>query len=295
MNLAGLPPEFRPWLLALLGVVLGAALLEGLVRQFVLRSGYDWRAFAASLGDVVGRRLVDALGVSIALPVLAWAYRHRLGDLPLDAAWALAVLFVGQEFCYYWYHRAAHRVAWFWATHSVHHSSNELNLAAALRLGWTGKLTGTTLFFAPLVWLGFPVPAVLGTLTANLLYQFWLHAPWIPRLGPLEWVFNTPTHHSVHHASNPECLDCNYGGVLIVFDRLFGTFVERREGVAIRYGLIEPLRTNNPLRLNAHGWLQLGRRLRAARGPRAWAAALFGPPGEPEPAVGRGAQREVPR
>ena len=121
MNLAGLPPEFRPWLLVLLGVVLGAALLEALVRQFVLRCGYDWRAFAASLGDVVGRRLVEALGVSIAMPVLAWAHGHRLGDLPLDTAWALVALFVGQEFCYYWYHRAAHRVAWFWATHSVHH------------------------------------------------------------------------------------------------------------------------------------------------------------------------------
>lgn len=271
-------PELRPWLLGLLGLVLGAATLEGLARGFVLRSGYDWRAFAASLGDALGRRVVDGLGLSLALPALAWAHAHRMGDLALGTPAAFALLFVGQEFCYYWYHRAAHRIAWFWATHCVHHSPNELNLAAALRLGWTGKLTGSGLFFTPLVWLGFPVNAVLATLALNLLYQFWLHAPWLPRLGPLEWVLNTPTHHSVHHASNPEYLDCNYGGVLIVFDRLFGSFVERRPDVAIRYGLVEPLRSHNPLRIATHGWLRLARQLAQARGWRGRWAALFGPP-----------------
>ena len=131
----------------------------------------------------------------------------------------------------------------------MHHSPNELTLAAALRLGWTGKLTGTAFFFAPLVWLGFAPLAVLGALSANLLYQFWLHAAWVPRLGPLEWVLNTPTHHKVHHASNPEYLDCNYGGVLIVFDRLFGTFVELRDEVPPRYGLTPPLHSHNPVRI----------------------------------------------
>ncbi len=278
---AALPIEQRPWLLMLLAFVLVVAVLEGLVRSFWLRQAYDWRAFATSLGDVVGRRAVDALGLSVALPVLAFVHRHRLTDLSLNTPQAFALLFVGQEFCYYWYHRCAHRSAWFWASHCVHHSPRELTLAAALRLGWTGKLTGTTLFFAPLVWLGFPVNAVLATLALNLLYQFWLHAPWLPRLGPLEWVLNTPAHHSVHHASNAEYLDCNYGAVLIVFDRLFGTFAERRDDVPIRYGLTEALDTYNPLRINAHGWRQLGRRLRAARGLRGWLVALFGPPGEP--------------
>lgn len=279
MTASGLPAEFRPWLLALAGLVVAAAALEGIVCHFVLRAGYDWRAFAASLADAVGRRLVDALGVSMALPVLTWAHAHRLGDIVLATPAAFAVLFLGQELCYYAYHRAAHRVAWFWATHSVHHSPNELNLAAALRLGWTGKLTGTALFFAPLVWMGFPVQAVLAALTANLLYQFWLHAPWMPRLGPLEWVLNTPRHHGVHHAPNPEYLDCNYGGVLIIFDRLFGTFVDQRADLPIRYGLTEPLHSYNPLRIATQGWVRLWNQLLQARGWRARIAAVLGPPG----------------
>ena len=275
-------PDATRWLALAVLIVIGAAALEGLVQTFVRRQAYDWRAFAASLADAVGRRAVDALGLSIAAPVIAWAYAHRELTLTLATPASFALLFVGQEFAYYWYHRAAHRVGWFWATHSVHHTPNQLTLAAALRLGWTGKLTGSALFFAPLVWLGFPPLAVIATLGANLLYQFWLHAPWMPRLGPLEWVFNTPTHHQVHHASNPEYLDCNYGGVLIVFDRLFGTFVDLRADVPPRFGLTTPLTTHNPLRIATHGWLVLARDLRDARGTGAKLRVVFGPPGQIE-------------
>jgi sterol desaturase/sphingolipid hydroxylase (fatty acid hydroxylase superfamily) len=268
-----------PWLGALLALVLVCATAEGLVQTFVRRQPYDWRAYAASMADAVGRRVVDALGLSIALPVLAFAHAHRVQTLELSTPAAVALLFVGQEFCYYWYHRAAHRVRWFWATHAVHHSPNELTLAAALRLGWTGKLTGTTLFFTPLVWLGFSPLAVMATLAANLLYQFWLHAPWMPRLGPLEWVLNTPTHHKVHHASNPEYLDCNYGGVLIVFDRLFGTFVDLRADVVPCYGLTTPLYSHNPVRIALHEWGKLARDLWATRGWKARLGTVFGRPG----------------
>ncbi len=266
----------RLWLLAALLTVLVAATVEG----FVLwrRGGYDWRAWGATLGDVVGRRAVEALGLSLAAPVVAWAHAHRVTTLPLDGATAFALLFVGQEFCYYGYHRAAHRVRWFWATHAVHHSSNELNLMAALRLGWTGRLAGTALFFAPLIWLGFPPAAVLATVTLNLLYQFWLHATWIPKLGPLEWVLNTPSHHRVHHGSNAEYLDCNYGGVLIVFDRLFGTFVEERADLPPRYGLVKPLRSYNPVWIALHEWVAMGRDLMRARSAGALWRAVLGPP-----------------
>jgi len=278
-----LTSEALPWLIGLALLVLGAATLEGLVKTFVLRRAYDWRAYAASLGDSVGRRIVDALGLSVAVPILAFAFSHRVATIPLSTAGSFAVLFVGQEFFYYVYHRAAHRVRWFWATHSVHHSSNELTLAAALRLGWTGKLTGTALFFTPLVWLGFSPLAVGAVFAANLLYQFWLHAPWIPRLGPLEWVLNTPTHHKVHHASNGEYLDCNYGGVLIVFDRLFGTFRDLRDDVPLRYGLTTPLLSHNPIRIAMHGWLGLARDLRRAGGMSEALAIVLGPPDRPLP------------
>jgi sterol desaturase/sphingolipid hydroxylase (fatty acid hydroxylase superfamily) len=273
-----LQPELLPWLVGLLVIVIAAAAAEGIVLGRRGTQRYDWRAFAASLADAFGRRVVDTLGFSLTAPLLAWAHAHRLTTLALNDVAAFALLFVGQEFCYYGYHRAAHRVRWFWATHAVHHSSNELTLASALRLGWTGKASGTALFFTPLVWLGFAPQLVLASVALNLLYQFWLHTTWIPKLGALEWVLNTPSHHRVHHGSNPEYLDCNYGGVLIVFDRLFGTFVEERADLPPRYGLVTPLRTHNPIHIALHEWLSLARDLRAAVGWRARAALLFAPP-----------------
>jgi sterol desaturase/sphingolipid hydroxylase (fatty acid hydroxylase superfamily) len=276
---SNLSPEALPWLLALLAIVFIAATLEGLVQTFVRRQAYDWRAYAATVADALGRRALDALGFSLAAPIMAWAYSHRLFNLDLSTLAAIALLFFGQEFFYYWYHRAAHRMRWFWATHAVHHSPNELTLASALRLGWTGKFTGSVIFFTPLVWLGFKPTAVLAVLAANLLYQFWIHATWIPKLGPLEWVFNTPSHHRVHHGSNPEYLDCNYGGVLIIFDRLFGTFVEERDDIAIRYGLTQPLHSYNPLRIALHEWIRLGGDLWRAKGWRQRLTILVGPPG----------------
>ena len=179
---AAIAPEWLPWLLAATLLVLGAALAEAVVLG--RRGRYDWRAFAATLGDLAGRRLVDALGLSMAAPVLAWAYAHRLTTLALDQAGTVLLLFVGQEFCYYWHHRASHRVRWWWASHCVHHSPNQLTLASALRLGWTGRLGGAAVFFAPLVWIGFAPGAVLAAVALNLLYQFWLHATWIPQAGP---------------------------------------------------------------------------------------------------------------
>jgi sterol desaturase/sphingolipid hydroxylase (fatty acid hydroxylase superfamily) len=273
-------PSWLPWLGALLAVLLLAATIEGLVLSWRSQGSYDWRAFFSSLGDAVLRRGVEGLGLTLASPLLVWAWENRLTTIPLDSAWAFLLLFLGQELCYYGYHRAAHRVRWFWATHAVHHSPNQLTLATAARLGFTGRLTGTVLFFVPMVWLGFAPVAVFATLAVNLLYQFWIHAAWIPRLWwPIEWVFNTPAHHRVHHASNHEYLDCNYGGVLVVFDRLFGSLVEEQPGNSPRYGLTTPLSTYNPLRVALHEWINLGRDLRQARDLKACARALFGPPG----------------
>ena len=265
----------------LLFVVTPSVFALSLVEAVALtrRQRYDWRAFGVSAFDLVARIAVSiALPLSIAAPLVHWAVTHRVASFTRDGPRALAVLFVGQEFCYYWYHRAAHRVRWFWCNHAVHHSPNELNLSAAYRIGPFGKLTGTTLFFVPLMWLGFNPKLVLQALTFNLLYQFWLHTTWIPKLGWLEGLINTPSAHRVHHASNPEYIDTNYGGVLMVFDRLFGTYRPERDDVPVRYGLIEPLTTNNPLRVEFHEWLRLARDLWRARSLRVALATLFLPP-----------------
>jgi sterol desaturase/sphingolipid hydroxylase (fatty acid hydroxylase superfamily) len=254
------------------------ALIEALV--LARRGGYDWRAFGVSTLDLIARIAVGILlPLSIAAPLVRWAIQHRVTTIPLDHWSAFAVLFIGQEFCYYWYHRAAHRVRWFWGNHAVHHSPNELNLSAAFRIGILGKLTGTTLFFVPLIWLGFDVGTVFSVLTLNLLYQFWIHATWIPRLGWLEYVLNTPSAHRVHHASNPEYLDANYGGVLIVFDRWFGTYVAERDDLPCRYGLVHPMTSYNPLRVEFAQWGLLARDLAGARSLRAVLGFLFMPPG----------------
>jgi len=249
-----------------LPAVMLLATVEALVLSWVRRGDYDWRPYFASLADgLVRQYLVQVyLPLTLAAPVMAWAWTHRLATVPLPGVWAFLLLFLGLEFCYYWFHRVAHRMRWFWASHAVHHSPNVYNLSVAYRFGWTGGLAGNGLFFAPLVWIGFRPEVVFAALSLNLLYQFWLHVEWIPRLGPLEWVLNTPSHHRAHHATNPEYIDGNYGGVLIVFDRLFGTFKPERDDIPCRYGLVEPLLSNNPLKIAFHGWGKLFRDVLAA-------------------------------
>jgi sterol desaturase/sphingolipid hydroxylase (fatty acid hydroxylase superfamily) len=277
-------PHLRTILLYALPAVIGLATIEAGILSLSRRRRYDWRAYFASLADALIREYVvyAYLPLSLFGWLIGWAWAHRVATMPLGTVGTIVLLFVGQDFCYYWFHRCSHRVRWLWASHAVHHSSNGYNLAAAYRFGWTGRLSGGSVFYVPMIWLGFSPRAVFATLSLNLLYQFWLHAEWIPRLGPLELVLNTPSHHRVHHAANPEYLDRNYGGVLIVFDRLFGSFAAERDELPCRYGLVEPLRSNNPLRIALHEWAGLARDLRRARGWRARWRALFGVPGRRE-------------
>jgi sterol desaturase/sphingolipid hydroxylase (fatty acid hydroxylase superfamily) len=228
---------------------------------------------------VVRNILRFALPATFIITLADWVWAHRIATVPLNGVAAFAALFIGQEFCYYWYHRAGHRVRWFWLSHGVHHSTNSMNLSAAYRLSWTAGYTGVVLFFMPLVWLGFPVKVVLSCLALNLFYQFWLHTTWIPKLGWFEKIFNTPSAHRVHHASNIDYLDGNYGGVLVIFDRLFGTYIPERADIAIRYGWVEPIHTRNVFKLQATPWINLYKDLRAARSVREVLGLLCMPPG----------------
>lgn len=243
------------------------------------RSSYDPGETAATLVIALGQRLIGALLAGAAVAPLSWVYGHRLWDLPVDQGWSLGLLFLGVECAYYWHHRAMHRFRWLWATHQVHHSATRFNLSCALRLGWGGPITGAVLFYLPLVWLGFHPAAVLGMLAASLFFQFFLHLAHAPGLGPLEWVLNTPRHHRVHHAANTACLDRNFGGMVIVFDRLFGTFAAAPAGEALRYGLAGVAGpSRHPFAVALTGWRDVAGRLWRARDWRDRLEAVAGRP-----------------
>jgi sterol desaturase/sphingolipid hydroxylase (fatty acid hydroxylase superfamily) len=259
-----------------------AVLLLSLLEAVVLsrREYYDWRAYGVSLFDFVARIAVTLfLPLSIAAPLVNWVEQHRLTTIAVDSVGKVLLLFILLEFFYYWLHRAGHRVRWFWCNHAVHHTPNQLNLGASLRIGMFGKLIGNAVFLLPLVWIGFDLRLVLAAVSLNLTYQFWIHATWIPRLGWLEYVLNTPSAHRVHHAANLEYLDANYGGVLIVFDRLFGTYVAERDDLPCRYGLVHPMTSHNPFYVEFAQWISLARDLGRARSLRALLGHLAMPPG----------------
>jgi sterol desaturase/sphingolipid hydroxylase (fatty acid hydroxylase superfamily) len=263
-------------------VVIPATIIASLIEAWFLsrHEAFDWKALGISLLNFIVRNMVNiAIPLSLATPFFRLAWEHRLATIDLNSWQAVALLFLGEEFCYYWFHRASHRIRWFWANHSVHHSPNQLNLSASYRSAILGKLFGESIFFVPLVWFGFPPRAVLIILALNLVYQTWVHVTWIPKLGPLEWVLNTPSPHRVHHAANVEYLDANYGGVLIIFDRLFGTYIAEREDLPCRYGWVHAQTSYNPLRVEFDQWRSLlGDAFRAKRLAH-FVGVLLMPPG----------------
>jgi sterol desaturase/sphingolipid hydroxylase (fatty acid hydroxylase superfamily) len=201
--------------------------------------------------------------------------RWRVADVP-GTAWAWAACFLGVDFFYYWFHRLSHERNALWATHIVHHQSEEYNLAVALRQSAFGGAF-SWVFYLPLALAGFPPLMFLTCSSFNTLYQFWIHTRAIGRLGPLEWVMNTPSHHRVHHACNPKYIDRNYAGVFIVWDRLFGSFKPEDEEPA--FGITKPLRSWNPFWANLHYWAEMLDVARRSRGWRDRLRMLWAAPG----------------
>lgn len=247
--------------------------------------GYDFGSLGANLGIMLGQGISRLLSAGFITAAYMAIYAVAPWQWSIDSVWTWITGVFVLEFFYYWQHRFSHTIRWFWAGHSVHHSTNEFTLPAAFRLSWFTGFAGNWIVLAPMVFLGFH-PLVLGTLLVlNLRYQYFLHTEAIGKLGPLEWVFNTPSHHRVHHGSNPEYLDTNYGGVLIVFDRLFGTFAKESDQNPVAYGLTKRLESNNPITINLHEWRNLFRDVVRARSAReVWRAAVGRPsdiaPGE---------------
>ena len=249
--------------LKLLAVMLLAIVVELLWRLHTKR-GYNradaWVTVRLAAGNLIFSFINAALlGVTFTY-VSRWAPVHW----PLKDWRTWAVGFVAVEFAYYWFHRLSHTMRWLWTSHVVHHSTEQLTLLSAVRLGWTNFLSAGWIVYLPLVLAGFDPRLVLAVLAFDLHFQFFLHTEAPFRLGPLEWVLNSPTHHRLHHASNALYLDKNYGGVLIIFDRMFGSFAQARPEETIRYGLVRPLPSTTTLGLALGEWRRLIADMRGA-------------------------------
>ncbi|MGY5451422.1 sterol desaturase family protein [Agarivorans sp. MS3-6] len=223
------------------------------------------------LSDLLTGLLISQLYLSL----FAW----RVFEIEMNVLSFIALV-IAQDFCYYWFHRASHRVRWMWAAHVVHHSSENMNFSTAFRQSVMYPLAGMWVFWLPLVIIGFDPHWVVFVVLLNLGLQFFVHTQAIKRLGPLEWIFNTPSHHRVHHGRNPQYIDKNYAGVLIIWDKLFGSFEQEQQPV--EYGITQPINSFNPLVVTFNEWRAMYREtLAPGLSFRQRCGLLFAPPKTP--------------
>jgi len=239
---------------------------------------YTWPDTLCNAALALMHQGADKLAWLVAVPVYAYVYQHfRL--VSWQPGWiAWCVLFVAQDLLYYVFHRASHRVRWLWAAHVVHHSSERLNLSTAFRQSLMYPVAGMWVFWIPLAMLGFPPEQIVAIVLVNLAFQFFVHTQAIRKLGWLEYVLNTPSMHRVHHARNARYIDRNYAGVLAIWDRIFGSYVEEDAHDAPDYGIVKPLASCNPLKATFHEWASMAHDFARVRGWRNRLSALFGPP-----------------
>jgi len=251
--------------------------VEALAGAAMQRDIYEVKDAAASITMGLGNLAADLLAKVVQFTVLSYLHRFAIFHIGFEW-WAWLLLFFGDEFSYYWFHRVSHECRLFWASHVVHHSSERYNLSTALRQTWTGS------FMSFVFWLWLPIvgfaPAMIMTMKAiSLLYQFWIHTELVRSLGPLEAVFNTPSHHRVHHGSNPRYIDRNHGGTLIIWDKLFGTFEPENPADPVRFGLTKDIETYNPVRIAFEEWIDMFRDVWRAPGWNNKLRYLLGNPG----------------
>jgi len=229
---------------------------------------YETKDALTSMTLGAGSTIAGLLSGTAIFAMALWVYEYRIFDFQLrwdNAIWLLPLAFLLDDFSYYWFHRTAHRIRWFWAAHVIHHSSRHYNLSTALRQTWTGFFALSFIFRMPLFFLGFP-PALIFLLAGiNLVYQYWIHTEAVGRMPAwFEAIMNTPSHHRVHHATNPRYLDRNYAGVFIIWDKMFGTFEEETDEEKIEYGIIKNLDSYNILWAAFHEWIGIAKDLWAA-------------------------------
>ena len=257
-------------------LLIGLEVVIGLRRG---RNTYRLHDALSSIGLGVMSQIVGVFTAALMLGIYSASYSYAaIWQLPASSPWVWLAGLVLYDFLYYWHHRAGHRVALLWAAHGVHHQSEDYNLSTALRQTSSGWIAGW-IFYLPMALIGFP-PLVFGVVALiDLLYQFWVHTQQVGRLGWFDRWFCAPSNHRVHHAVNDQYLDRNYGGILIVWDRMFGSFAEEDRAVPCVYGTRAPLASWNPIRANLQIYVDLARDARRAG---RWSDKLrvwFKPPG----------------
>lgn len=251
---------------------------EVIVTAIQHKDYYDTKDTASSLTMGIGNVVVGFVGKALVFGTYSLVYQFRVFTIDMTQWWAWAVLFFADDFSYYWFHRISHSSRYFWASHVVHHSSMKYNLGTALRQTWTGNLSGAFIFWIWLPLVGFSPVAVMTMQSISLLYQFWIHTEHINKFpAPIEFIFNTPSHHRVHHGSDLTYLDKNHAGVLIIWDRLFGTFEPEKQRPT--YGLTTNVNSHNPVRIAFHEWVAIGQDVRKAPSMKVALGYIFGPPG----------------
>lgn len=251
--------------------------IEGLVLTRILKKEYNIKDAYTSVLMGVGSAVIN---LAIKIPVFfafEWIYSHRIFDLQ-PVWWVFILLFFADDFSFYLHHRACHGVRLFWAAHVNHHSSTNYNLAIALRQSW-GELFHKYIWWLWLPFIGFNPIWIFTMMSISLVYQYVLHTELVNKMGPLEWFFNTPSHHRVHHASNVRYLDKNHAGILIIWDRLFGTFLEEKKEEKVIYGITSNISSYNPFYIATHEYRALWKDVKRAPGILNKVKYLLMPPG----------------
>ena len=239
---------------------------------------YHARDTVSSLSMGIGNVVTGLISKVFVFSSIVLVYKFRLFTLDRNLWWYWILIFVADDFSYYWFHRLSHQIRYFWASHVVHHSSEYYNLGTALRQTWTGNISGAFVFYLWMPLVGFHPVDIFLMQTLSLIYQFWIHTEAIHLLPrPIEFIFNTPSHHRVHHGSDLKYLDKNHAGILIIWDRMFGTFQKEEERP--KYGLTKNLQNYNLFRIAFQEWKDILRDVRKAADIKTAWNYVFGPPG----------------
>lgn len=224
--------------------------------KFNLKS-YHTKDSVTSLSMGIGNVILGFISKAIVIAAFYFVYDNfRIFTIPI-AWWSFIFIFFADDFSYYWFHRISHQCRLFWASHVVHHSSQHYNLSTALRQTWSGGFY-TFIFWLWLPLVGFHPGMILLQMSISLLYQFWIHTEAINKMPKwFEAIMNTPSHHRVHHGSNPIYLDRNHAGILIIWDKLFGTFQEELKDEKVIYGLVSNINTYNPIKVAFIEWFNM--------------------------------------